>query len=79
MFAYRSDIAEQDTFIRDVKSLLAFEYAIFGVLGENWANAAQTVPLFYLSGGEIYQTQAILKMLKDSSDITQYTNKSYGS
>lgn len=27
----------------------------------------------------MYQTQAILKMLKDSSDITQYTNKSYGS
>lgn len=34
-FSYRSNISDQDTFIHDVKSLLAFEYAIFGVLGEN--------------------------------------------
>lgn len=78
MFVRKASISNEQLFEQDVKLLLIYGYAIFGVLGEGWKNVPDLVPLFYFSNGRLYQTRAILQLLKDSSDVTVYANKKYG-
>ena len=52
-------ITNQDQFIQDLKNLIGFEYSLFSILGQNWQNSAQTVPVIYISAGgkQVYQTE----------------------
>ena len=74
-------ITNQDQFIQDLKNLIGFEYSLFGILGQNWQNSAQTVPVVYVSAGEkqVYQTRALLSMFASADSVESLTTaKGFG-
>lgn len=78
---YGIKISNQEDFVTDVKVLLAYAYCLFGVLGENWMNATDKLPLFYISGTDIMPVRNILQLFLDintNKDILQYTTKDFG-
>lgn len=74
-------ITNQDQFIQDLKNLIGFEYSLFSILGQNWQNSAQTVPVIYISAGgkQIYQTRALLSMFESADSVENLTTaKGFG-